>query len=936
MKKRISAAVFGILFLLLSVCPVLADALPRSETPDYKVAFYAFDCYHMQDENGLRSGYGYEMMQGISKYMQCTFSYVGYDKTAKESEEMLRNGEVDIYTAAKKTPEREEEFAFSRHPAITAFTSMNVKTGNTSVIAGDYSTYNGLRIGLLQRHTYNDAFLAFTKEKGFDCEILYYETPTELTNALVNGEVDALVNSYIRTPEDERVVENFGQTPYYIMARKEDQDLIDELDDAIDSMNVETPNWRSDLYNKYYGSVEVNTDYTAEEEAFLAQMQESGAVIRGVMNPDGNPYSWYENGEAKGIAADLFRRTAEQLGLDYEIVSVKDRAEYLEMLSSGAVDVWMDMDGDDVHQGDSKYKMTEPYMNTTVSILRRRGASGKLQRIAVIDDGVTVKEILSNEWPNAEIVSVKDTDECVQKLVNENVDGALLMTYTAQKLARDDTQNRLRVEVVPGASMSLRMGVLSEVDRNFYGLWEKTLYNVARKSRAEIVQSYVEDVETPTIMAYLFDHPLYLMAVIAGVLLFCFVLALSVISTKRKREQQRVAEKLAKALDEAKKANESKQNFFSKMSHDIRTPLNVVLGMTQIAQKYKHDPVRLKNALENINSEGNYLLSLINSILDVNQLEYGHMELNQQAFAPAECTLESTEMIRPLADKKEQHFEVDCSDCEDWVVVGDSSRFSQIMINIISNAIKYTDIGGTIKVRLERMPDNVCRFTCADNGIGMTEEFARHITEDYVRAEDSRVSKTQGTGLGMSVVKGFTDLMHGSLKIESEPGKGSVFTVDLPFGVATKEQEDSIRRPVVEDEDLYTKFSGKRVLLAEDNALNAEIATELLGSLGLIVDWAENGSDAVEQFEASDPGSYFAIFMDMQMPVMDGIEATKLIRNSVREDNDVPIFAMTANTFATDRKRCADAGMNGYIPKPVNLKEIQTTLDERVREACAG
>lgn len=146
--------------------------------------------------------------------------------------------------------------------------------------------------------------------------------------------------------------------------------------------------------------------------------------------------------------------------------------------------------------------------------MRRRGASGKLQRIAVIDDSVTVKEILNNEWP-------KDTDECVQRLVNENVDGALLMTYTAQKLARDDTQNRLRVEAVPGASMSLRMGVLSEVDRSFYGLWEKTLYNVSRKSRAEIVQSYVEDVETPTIMVYLFDHPLYLVALIAGVLLFC-------------------------------------------------------------------------------------------------------------------------------------------------------------------------------------------------------------------------------------------------------------------------------------------------------------------------------------------------------------------------------------------------------------------------------
>lgn len=228
MKKKTTTLLISMLLIIILCCPAYAASVPRADTPDYKVAFYAFDCYHMQDENGKRTGYGYGMMQGISKYLQCTFSYVGYEKSAQECEEMLRNGELDIYTAAKLTPEREKEFTISTHPAITSTTCMNVKVGNKKVVAGDYSTYNGLRIDLLQRHTYNDSFIEFTKEKGFTCDIIYYETPTELTNALVNDEVDALVNSYIRTPEDEQTIENFGQTPYYIMARKEDQDLIDQ------------------------------------------------------------------------------------------------------------------------------------------------------------------------------------------------------------------------------------------------------------------------------------------------------------------------------------------------------------------------------------------------------------------------------------------------------------------------------------------------------------------------------------------------------------------------------------------------------------------------------------------------------------------------------------------------------------------------------------
>ena len=425
----------------------------------------------------------------------------------------------------------------------------------------------------------------------------------------------------------------------------------------------------------------------------------------------------------------------------------------------------------------------------------------------------------------------------------------------------------------------------------------------------------------------MFDHPMYLIALCAGLFLILLLLLLYVQSVKSRNRQQKIADELAAALEKAEEATETKQNFFSKMSHDIRTPLNVVLGMTQIVRKYKNDDDKLKNALGNITTEGNYLLVLINSILDVNQLEHGAIELLNEPFSPPNCLYKSADILRPLAGKKEQELTVHC-DRTDRVVLGDGGRLKQIIFNIVSNAIKYTGEGGHIDVQLECLPGHRYRFSCRDNGIGMSEEFVQHICEDYARAENSRVSKVQGTGLGMSVVKGFTDRMGGTLHIESELGKGSVFSVEFPFPDASDEQREAVLHPPVEDALEESRYSGKKVLLVEDNAFNAEIAMELLQSIGLSVDWAENGQSGVARYEPSALHEYFAIFMDMQMPVMDGVTATKHIRASARADNDIPVFAMTANTFATDRRSCREAGMNGYISKPVSIRDIVEELTE--------
>lgn len=367
------------------------------------------------------------------------------------------------------------------------------------------------------------------------------------------------------------------------------------------------------------------------------------------------------------------------------------------------------------------------------------------------------------------------------------------------------------------------------------------------------------------------------------------------------------------------------------MSHDIRTPLNVVLGMTQIAKKYQNEPEKLDNALENITSEGNYLLTMINSILDVNQLSHGHVELVYKPFNPDECMRDSMKILLPLAERKKQNLTFS-SNFREHVVVGDSSRFSQIMVNIVSNAIKYTESGGRIKVTLEEVLGNRYRFTCEDNGIGMSQDYLKHICEEYSRADDKQISATEGTGLGMSVVKGFTELMHGTLQVESQLGKGSTFIVEIPFGEPSIKERELVINANEEQNFLPSEFKGKKVLLAEDNALNAEIAVELLQSIGLTAELAEDGEQAVQKYENSAQNEYFAIFMDMQMPVMDGVEATKQIRASKRHDHDICIIAMTANTLARDRNICEEAGMDGYLSKPIHLKDIGRALKEYVNE----
>ncbi len=387
---------------------------------------------------------------------------------------------------------------------------------------------------------------------------------------------------------------------------------------------------------------------------------------------------------------------------------------------------------------------------------------------------------------------------------------------------------------------------------------------------------------------------------------------------------------MAAAQSEAE--NQAKSEFLSKMSHDMRTPLNGILGMADIALRSKNDPEKTNDCLEKIKSSGHYLLNLINEVLDLNSIESGKTPLHEEAFNISEMHDEEIIILQNMAAARHITFNYENKITHNHIIA-DKMALQKITLNLVSNAVKYTPEGGKIWVRYEEEQDEdpaYRRFylTVQDTGIGMTKEFMQRMFQPYERQEDVRTSKTQGTGLGLSIVKTLVDKMGGKITVNSEQGKGSTFTVKVRLKLAEEKDtktENKQEPAVLSLDDLH--LEGHRVLLAEDNALNAEIAQALLSLTGVSVETAEDGKAAVDQFLAHPEGYYDIIFMDIQMPVMDGYEATKKIRTLTREDaNVIPIVAMTANAYAEDVRRSLNAGMDDHLAKPIDQGKLAAVL----------
>lgn len=779
---------------------------------------------------------------------------------------------------------------------------------------------------------------------GWDYEYVY-GTRAEVLDMLLAGDVDIVAGVY-RTDRrldqmlfSKRDLGLDGESRYFAV-NIDRPDLVDELNRAQDRILALSPDRVMSLLQKYYSHSGRRQELTESERAYLA---EKSLLRVGYLN-DYMPLSGYgEDGAPTGVATDLFAHLSEFLQVSLEPAGYDNIVALEEALKAGEVDVAFPVYRDAWEAEAQGLFQTEAIVSDRVMLVYVGDYRNDLmETIAVAERGVGQPQYLAANYPDAQTVVFSTWDESFAAVQTGRVNSMIGCASVLQYFFSEYPDLRDYHIAYLDASEEFGMGVLRD-NNELVGILNKGIHQFGVPAVTSAMIRYSNGVPVYTLESLL-QH--YASALIAMLAMFLAILLAAFIGFRRKvrrfnKEQAATRGALEAALDTASAANKAKSLFLSNMSHDIRTPMNGIIGMTAIAAAHADDEGRVRECLSKITLLSRHLLALINDVLDMSRIEAGAMRLNEGVIDLPALMDELLTLNRTAADAKRQELTASVEGVVHTRVFGDAVRLQQVLTNLVSNAVKYTPEGGRIEVALrERLVSNVrCsdfEFTVRDNGIGISEEYLPHIFEAFSRAESVASGRTQGTGLGLTIAHNIVSMMGGAISVESELGKGSAFTVLLHLEPCSA--TDGCYGSLCAASDTGTElaslaeradFAGKRALLVEDNEINAEIALETLGMTGLMVERACNGREAVEMFCRSSSGWYSCIFMDAQMPVLNGLDATREIRSSSHPDAmRVPIFAMTANAFAEDVRATLDAGMDEHIAKPLDLDVLMCVLDK--------
>lgn len=905
-----------------------------SEKRVLRVAFPQVDGMSWTAEDGTHHGMLVDYLNEIAKYTGWEYEYIDTKGPAMLNE--FVEGKYELMGGNYYIPALEKYYAYPNYNMGYSRSLLLARSDDRSIHSYDLESMNGKTIGVYENARENIRRLKeFMAINGLYCNIRYYKQEDMVGKIglypyLAKGEIDLLLNNVAHISDSVRVVVAYDSQPYYIVTNPGNKEVLDGLNMALERILDANPNFAAERYAVNFPDRLVNIQLSDRDLEYVNERKTITVAV---------PENWYplycKETPLKnhtGIMADVLDEIKSFTGLRFSYVYAKNYADAIRLIQQGDADILGFFLGDENDAAQLGLALSASYVSANNIIVRNKACSypapglvGALVENQRLPSGISVEKI--RFYP-----SIKEALFAVNNGEADFIYG--LSSRMEQDILRYHFTNLAPVTLVNDQS-TISFALPIPVDPDLLTILNKAINNLSESERTVIRNRNLESIGVSefSLTDFIYANPLQFMFIVMFVLSVLFTALLLAIGARMK------ATVIQGNLKRAEAANLAKSEFLSRMSHEIRTPMNGIVGMSTIAMQNIDNTDKIKDCLEKVIMSSKHLLALINDVLDMSKIESGKVELRHESFNFRAFLQDFENLYGEQAKSKGISYETVLASDLEVQIIGDSLRLNQVLSNLLSNALKFTPAKGIIKLRVSKTgedQENVyLRFEVIDTGCGIAEENYDKIFESFEQENVDVTYKYGGTGLGLSIVKRFTQLMGGSIHVTSVQGSGRTFTVDLPFG-KVKESGELARFSDINGRDDLAKdcyvidydFKGKRILLVEDNELNREIAEELIGATGASVESAEDGVQAVEKFKESAEGYYDLILMDVQMPHMDGYEATRCIRALGRSDaQKVPIFAMTANAFAEDVQKSREAGMNAHISKPLDIRAVYKQMN---------
>ena len=895
------------------------------------------DTFDYVDKNDVRRGYGYELMQALAGYTGWKFEYVKCDWS--NCFDKLENGEIDIMGDISYTGERAQKMLFSDDPMGEEKYILYAALSNMDSGISDFKSLDGKRVGVLLDTEPEIMLTEWENKNGIHTEHVNVYNNDDVEKKLANHEIDAFVSleESIWSEQGISSVATIGKSGIYFVINKDRSDIKTELDRAMRQLDQDSPFFKTDLYKKYF-TLDYNQILTGEEKSW---MKEHGAIRIGFLSTD--PAIFFmdkETGQLTGTLAEYVSYAKDCLGnqtLEFVLKEYDNYDELIQALQDREIDMIFYTGRNPYLAEEKGYALTNTAWTYSLMAVtdEKNFDENEVYTVAVPKEKEALKQHIAFSYPQWKLADYDSLDDAADMVTNGKADCFLM--GASQAMIYDNSQNFKSVPLTKTmeACFAVKTG-----EGILLSILNKTLKAMPSDMLTSALAIYDSTADKVTFSDFVKDNMLAFFAAVGLFVLSIISIILVLLQKARKAEAvaklaandtQKLNDKLEIALKKAETASLAKTRFLNNMSHDIRTPMNAILGYAQLMKdelKGKDLPETSEH-LKKLQQSGSLLLSIINNVLDMAQIESGKMEIDENYARIEDIRQTLFEIFEDEAKKKnlELHYTINI---EHEHILTDITKVKEIFVNILSNAIKYTPSGGSVMLNIDELACDepgymIVRTSVSDTGIGMSRDYLTKIFDAFTRERNTTKSKITGSGLGMSIVKKYVDLLGGTIEVESELGKGSTFTVTLKYRIA--DESYYVKNNAENPETCSEILEGKNILLAEDNDLNAEIAEVILERAGLKIERVEDGIQCVNRIMKMPAGTYDMILMDIQMPQMDGYKATRVIRRLPDKDKAcIPIIAMTANAFEEDKRKAIAAGMNGHIAKPIQVDKLLSTL----------